>query len=387
LLVGRGTNTSSFSVSLNFDPIDNEKLPLAKTIHISPTSRFDIQDVSDALEEQGDSLTSFNKIALSSLHTTAGVLEQSFATKLGNTREGILNLVRSARRLFPEGAPYWHDQMEFRDELSLEQRKYEPLNADSHLAFICLGLCNSVLYEYDPADPIFFVDLDGEFQGTYRSRKLLAIGYDDASCVHEKFIPVEMPQQDQCALDLSSHLQDFQKLIDQYKIHQGVITFELDPHEKHAGVTVNEFETLLMERDITDVLKNPVKYMLGNVSEFAKHPLSLPNKAKKVMMYELHQAIRDGLRLASRGVSAIEHISERLGVQLPLLEHAIDLIATPLETRWMNLGNSMRFLINAENEEDAGRIITGTYQSPILIQWRRTESDIRHLKVRLLRFS
>ncbi|MCY4223266.1 MAG: hypothetical protein OXF06_00360 [Bacteroidetes bacterium] len=339
------------------------------------------------MEQQGDSLNSFEKIALSSLHTTAGMLEQSFATKLGNTSEGIHNLVRSARRLFPEGAPYWHDQMEFRDELSLEQRKYEPLNADSHLAFICLGLCNSVLYNYDPKDPIFFIDLDGEFQGTYRSRKLLAIGYHDVSCVHERFIPVEMPKQDRCALDLSGHLLDFQTVIDQNKIHRGVLTFELDTQEKHAGVTVNEFENLLMERDITDVLKNPLKYMLGNVSEFAKHPLSLPNKAKKVMMYELHQAIRDGLRLASRGVSAVEHIAERLGMQLPLLEHAVDLIATPLENRWMNLGNSMRFLINAEDNEETGRIVTGTYQSPILIQWRRAESDIRHLKVRLLKFS
>jgi len=320
------------------------------------------------------------------LHTTAGLLEQSFATKLGNTQEGINNLIQSARRLFPEGAPYWHDQMELRDELSVEQRKYEPLNADSHLAFICLGLCNCVLYTFDPKNPIFLIDLDGEFQGIFRSRKLLAIGYNNVECVHEDSIAVSMPHKDQGALDLSDTLKNYQTIIDQHKIQRGVITFELDPREKFSGVTVNEFETLLMERDITDVLKNPLKFMLSNVSEFARRPFSIPGKAKQVIMYELHQTIRDGLKLATRGASALEHIAERLGVDLPLLEHAIDRIATPLETRWMNLGSSVRFLINTDDNEVSGRIMTGTYQSPILIQWRRPESDIRNLKVRVLRF-
>ncbi len=358
-------------------------------MNLTPSSRLDITNISQSLTESDlAAFSSYEKIALSSLHTTAGLLEQSFAVKLGNTQEGINNLIRSARRLFPEGAPYWHDQMDLRDELSAEQRKYEPLNADSHLAFICLGLCNCVLYSFDPKDPIFLIDLDGEFQGVFRSRKILAIGYNTAECVHEDSITVPMPQKDRAALDLSSTLQNYQSIIDQQKVHRGVISFALAPQEKFAGITVNEFETLLMERDITDVLKNPLKFMLSNVSEFARHPFSIPGKAKQVIMYELHQTIRDGLKLATRGASALEHIAERLGVDLPLLEYAIDKIATPLESRWMNLGNSVRFLINADDHDTpSGRIMTGTYQSPILIQWRRPESDIRHINVRILKFT
>ncbi len=362
---------------------------IAASLDLSPGSRLDIKNVSPKLGQiDSPSFSSFEKVALCSLHTTAGFLEQSLAAKLGNKPEGVDYLVRSAHRLFPEGAPYWHDRMELRDELTAEQRKHEPLNADSHLAFICLGLCSCALYEFDPNEPIYFIDLDGEFQGTFRSRKTLAVGYNEIRCVHEETLPIKIPRKDQYALDLSQHLSDLQPLVNKHKIHRGLITFELDPSEKNAGITVNEYETLLVERDITDVLKNPLRYMLGHASELVRHPRKLPEKARKMLTYELHLAIRDGLQLASRSVSAIEYMVERLGMRLPLLESVIDRLAAPLETRWMNLGATARFLINAEDEQPQGRIMTGTYQSPILIQWRRpeTDTDTRKLRVRLLEF-
>ncbi len=365
-----------------------KKSPLATTLHLSASSRLDMQNVSQALAKvDRDSFSSFRNIAVSSLHTTAGFLEQPLAAKLRNSPEGIGHLVRSIKRLFPEGAPYWHDRMELRNELTEEQRKSEPLNADSHLAFICLGLCNSVLYTFDPEDPIYFIDLDGESRGTFRSRKVLVTGYNDMECVHEEILSIAVPEQDRCALDLSENLSNLQVLANKHKIPQGLLTLELESDEKHAGITVNEFESLLVERDITDVLMNPLKYMLNNVSEFARRPLMLPRKAKKMLAYELRLAIRDGLKLAGRSVSAIEYIAERLHMRLPLLEYIIDRIASPLEARWMNLGSTARFLINADSDTAHGKIMVGTYQSPILIQWRRPESDVRRVRARLFRLT
>ena len=329
----------------------------------------------------------FDRIAFCSVHTTAGFLEQPLALKLGNTREGIESLVRSARRLFPEGAPYWHDRMELRSELTAEQRKHEPLNADSHLAFICLGLCNCVLYKFAPDHPVYFIDLDGESNQTFRSRKSIAVGYNNATCVHEETLKVDLPKKNQCAVDLNNSLPDLQALVAKYQIHRGLVTLELAPGEKHAGVTVNEFESLLVERDITDVLMNPLRYTLSNAPRFARNPLRVPGKAKNMLQYEIHLAIRDGLRVANRSVSILEYMVERLGMHLPLLEHIIDRIASPLEARWMNLGSSIRMLINAKDEDPLGRVMVGTYQSPILIQWRRPESDVREMHLRLLRFT
>lgn len=320
------------------------------------------------------------------MHTTAGFLEQPFAAKLGNKPEGVDYLVRSAHRLFPEGAPYWHDRMELRDELTDEQKTHEPLNADSHLAFMCLGLCNCALYEFDPEDPIYFIDLDGEFRGTFRSRKAIAVGYNKTECVHEEVLLIKMAEKDQHAMNLSESLKKLQALVEVHKIHRGFVTIELDSEETCAGITVNEFETLLVERDLTDVLMNPLQYMLEHASELVRHPMELPGKAKKVLTYELHLAIRDGLRLANRSVSALEYMVERLGMRLPLLESVIDRLAKPLETRWMNLGTAARFLINAENEDAYGKIAVGTYQSPILIQWRKPQLITRKVYLGLHRF-
>ena len=250
--------------------------------------------------------SNFDKVAFCSVHTTAGFLEQPLVLKLGNNREGIESLVRSARRLFPEGAPYWHDRMELRSELSAEQRKHEPLNADSHLAFICLGLCNCVLYESTPDHPVYFIDLDGKSKETFRSRKSMVVGYNNATCVHEETLKVDLPKKNQCAVDLNKSLPDLQALVAKYQIHRGLVTLELAPGEKHAGVTVNEFEALLVERDITDVLLNPLRYMLHNAPQFARHPLMVPSKAKNMLQYEIRLAIRDGLRVANRSVSILE---------------------------------------------------------------------------------
>lgn len=331
--------------------------------------------------------SNFDRVAFCSVHTTAGFLEQPLVLKLGNNREGIESLVRSARRLFPEGAPYWHDRMELRSELSAEQRKHEPLNADSHLAFICLGLCNCVLYEFTPDDPVYFIDLDGKSKETFRSRKSMVVGYNNAACVHEEILKIDLPKKNQCAVDLSKSLPDLQALVAKYQIHRGLVTLELAPGEKHAGVTVNEFEALLVERDITDVLMNPLRYMLHNAPQFARHPLMVPSKAKNMLQYEIRLAIRDGLRVANRSVSILEYMVERLGIHLPLLEYVIDRIASPLEARWMNLGSTIQLLINAKDKDPLGRVVVGTYQSPILIQWRRPESDVREMHLRLLRFT
>ncbi len=373
---------------LTSDSINDKNSTVAATLHFSPRSRLDIKNVSSALAEvEHGPFASFEKIAICSLHTTAGFIEQPLATKLGNNSEGIDHLVRSAHRLFPEGAPYWHDRMELRNELTPEQRKHEPLNADSHLAFICLGLCNCALYEFAPDAPIYFIDLDGESRGTFRSRRTLAVGYNHTQCVHEEILAIKMPQKDQYALDLSQHLNRLQSLVNKHNIHHGLVILELDSDEKNAGITVNEYETLLVERDLIDVLKNPLKYMLDNASALMRHPLTLPGEAKKILTYELHLAIRDGLRFASRSVSALEYMVERLGMRLPLLESVIDRLATPLENRWMNLGTTARFLIHADHDVSPGRIAIGTYQSPILIQWRQPNTDIRKLRIRLLQFS
>ena len=52
----------------------------------------------------------------------------------------------------------------------------------------------------------------------------------------------------------------------------GRIDISLAPNEHHAGLTVNEYETLLMKHDLAEVLRNPLRFM----AEKGKHMPSQP---------------------------------------------------------------------------------------------------------------
>lgn len=370
----------------------NSSTTTAAAIAFSPRARLDIIDAARELElSRNGQFVGYEYLLYCSLHTTAGFLQQSLATKLGNHRDAVETFVRSAQRLFPEGAPYWHDRMELRSELSEEQRKREPLNADSHLAFISLGLSNCVTYRSEPAAPVYLIDLDGIFKDTRRNRTSLVIGYNQAECVHESTVEMKAPDNHVAAVNLSNTCIDLDEhvpaLIAEHEVHRGLVTVELEEPEEHAGLTVNEFETLLVEKDITGVLLDPLKYMVREAPSIVRHPFSLPKKVRRLLNYEIRQAVHEVLSTASRNVSALERMVERLDLHLPILEHIIDRLAAPSEARWMNLGRSVSLLINADDAEKTGSIVLGTYQSPILIQWRQPEPRTRRLIIRLYRFS
>ena len=69
------------------------------------------------------------------------------------------------RVVFPPGGEYRHDQLHLRAELSDEQKAVEPRNGDSHLTFIGAGMRNCVTYRNRPPAPVYFIDLDGKYQG------------------------------------------------------------------------------------------------------------------------------------------------------------------------------------------------------------------------------
>jgi len=363
----------------------------AACITLIPQKRLDIIDVSQQMvEDLHARFAWFPRLLCCSLHTTAGYLHEQLATKLGPDRESVSAYVRSAQRLFPEGAPYWHDQMHLRNELSEEQRKQEPLNADSHLAYICLGLANCVTYRNNPAAPIHFIDLDGKFNGSTRSRKSWIVGYDATDCIHESVVDIPIPKKHVQAISLTGTatnlLTPVEQLVRQHKLSRGLVTIDLEDNEKHAGLTVNEFETLLVEKDLTTALLDPLKYVVRNSPKLLRDPLSLPSRAQQFLTAELKRIVPEVLNTASRNVSRLEYIVERLGFHLHFLEYIIDRLAAPSETRWMNLGRHINLLVNSETENGPGRVHLGTYQSPILIQWRHPEQSVRRLVVRLHRF-
>ena len=112
------------------------------TVRLAPQRRFEAIDVNARIaQDAGDVLRRHRRVMYCSMHTTAGFLDQSLSMRLGDSHDQFFE---SFNRLFPPDAEYHHDRLELRSELTADQRKIEPRNADSHLTFIGAGLRNCV---------------------------------------------------------------------------------------------------------------------------------------------------------------------------------------------------------------------------------------------------
>lgn len=351
--------------------------PSEFTLELTPETRLDVINVSDQLtEEAGDALAQYDRAMYCSYHTTAGYLDQRICSRLDYNRDSLQAFVRSFQRLFPPDADYQHDQLHLRSELSEAQRRVEPLNADSHLTFIGSGLENCVTYRNVPDTPVYFIDLDGINGATRRRRHTTVIGYNDEADVEtlEMTIPVSSHRIDSIDL-LDEKLEIFdqlQDLIRQHGIAKGRIDISLHPDEQHAALTVNEYETLLMKHDVAEVLRNPLGFMAEKGKNMLLDPKSVPSKVKNYAKYDL--------------VRVINETVDKLGLSDTLLERVIDKFVAVSASRRLRMKRGVSLMVNNTDANGIGSIVQGTYQSPILVQWRRAPSQTRRLNVRLTHF-
>jgi hypothetical protein len=161
-------------------------------------------------------------------------------------------------------------------------------------------------------------------------------------------------------------------LLARYEVHKGKIVLSLEPGEQHAGLTVNEYETLLMQHDLAEVLRNPLRFMAQKATNMLRDPKAIRSKAKNYMKYDLVQLVNE--------------VIDTLGLHESLVERLIDRIAAASASRRLRLKRSVTMLVNAPDDQNPGAIVHGTYQSPILVQWQKAEGQARHVNVRLVRF-
>jgi thiamine phosphate synthase YjbQ (UPF0047 family) len=353
--------------------------PSQLTVHFQPESRLDVIDVNEHVEAETDGfLAAHRKAIYCSHHTTAGFLEETICNRLDRRPDQVQEFLAPFRELFPFGANYQHDQLHLRQELSPEQRQTEPRNADSHLTFIGSGLENCVTYPSDPSRPVFFVDLDGINKDNQdrRERRATVIGFDDERAVEETemVVPVSNHRIDSVSLrDPRLGLFDqLHEMLAERGITTGRVTIELPPGEKHAGLTVNEYETLLMKHDLAEVLRDPLRFMARKGRNMISDPGAIPDKAKNYAKYDL--------------VRLVNKVVDTLGLSESLVERVIDkCLAVPAE-RFLRMKRSVTLLVSEDESNGEGTIVQGRYQSPILVQWRKSSPQKRRLRVRLTRF-
>lgn len=312
------------------------------TLEMQPRARFDVVDVRRrVLEMCGPILERRPWVLYCSYHTTAGYLDQGIASRLNARRDGVTPYLRAFQTVFPEGAGYQHDELHLRQELSEEQRRTEPRNGDSHLAFIGAGLRSCVAYHERPNEPVYFIDFDGVNGASPRRRITSIVGFTEERVVaRERFrIPVPAQPVDSVNLkDPSLGLFDrIQTLINRHGVIKGRIQLTLVETDRRAGLTVNEYETLLMQRDLRDVIRNPFRFMV-------EQPCRLLASLRRIRT------------------------------------------STMTCTRFLRLQRSISLLVSECAITGVSRVVHGKYQSPILVQWGLAGGYTRELDCCLTQF-
>jgi thiamine phosphate synthase YjbQ (UPF0047 family) len=344
--------------------------PLDITLELAPRTRFDVVDLRSRFAEEHQSLTAYPQCLYWSSHTTAGFLDRSLAARL--SAQHIPTYVEAFRTLFPEGAGYEHDRLEIRKDLDPGQRAVEPRNGDSHLAFIASGLHTCVTHPNRPGEPVFFVDLDGITDGKPRRRRTRVIAFNRERIVTAAQIevpisahPVDSINLKDPRLGIYDQLSD---LVGAAGISRGRLRVSLDPTERHSALTVNEYETLLMQHDLAEILRNPLRFVAEKYRHALANPRAVPAKTLGYAKYDL-------VRVLNQSVDA-------LGLRGSIVEKVIARTLAFPASRFLRMRRSVSLLVS-EREDGTAGFVEGIYQSPILVQWQKTPRQSRILNVSL----
>ena len=348
--------------------------PLDVTLELAPRARFDVVDLRTRFAAEHEALNAYPRCLYWSFHTTAGFLDRSLAARL--SAQHIPTYVDAFRTLFPEGAGYEHDRLERRTDLDAEQRAIEPRNADSHLAYIASGLRPCVTHPNRSGETVYFVDLDGVYEGRPRRRQARVIGFSQERLVTATRIEVPVSQHPIDSINLKDpRLGVYDELMHFAKnagIGKGRLRVTLDPGERHAALTVNEYETLLMKYDLAEVLRNPLRFVAEKYRHAMANPRAVPAKTLGYAKYDLVRVLNQSLdSLGLRG-SIVEKIMART-------------LAVPA-ARFFRMRRSVSLLVSDCPGGTTG-IVEGTYQSPILVQWQNAPRQSRVLNVSLTEIS
>jgi thiamine phosphate synthase YjbQ (UPF0047 family) len=351
--------------------------PTELRLTLAPQRRFEAIDVNTRIaEENGDLLKHHQRALYCSFHTTAGYLDQSLSVRLHSSQDQLSQFFRTFRALFPHGAAYHHDRMELRTELSDAQKKVEPRNADSHLTFIGAGLRNCVTYRTQPRAPVYFIELDGKTDVMRRQRSTTVLAYDHERIVSRTSLTIPVSKHPIDSVNLGDPrlglLAQVNELLSRSGLETGRVDLVIDPSERHVGLTVNEYETLLMKNDLVNVLKDPLRFARIKARNMLDDPFAIPGKTLSYAKYDV--------------VRVLNSLMEALRLDQSSFERLVAKAMSVPARRFMR-SRRVSFLAATDAGHDVARVVHGTYQSPILVQWQSAARQERRLDIEIVQLS
>jgi hypothetical protein len=120
-----------------------------------------------------------------------------------------------------------------------------------------------------------------------------------------------------------------------------------------------------MKHDLLDVLRDPLRFMKEKGRNMLRDPRAIPGKAKNYAKYDLVRFVNEAL--------------DALGLSESVIERVIDRILALPASRFLRMKRRIRLLVCEGDTKDGGMIVQGRYQSPILVQWKKTDRGSRRL--------
>ena len=354
--------------------------PTQLTLELKPQTRYQVIDITRRiLDSHGDILKKFKNTLYCSFHTTAGFLEEDQSAALRYRIDRVSPFIGSFQRLFPPNANYRHDQLQLRTELTEAERKVEPKNADSHLVFISAGMKNCVTYKNRLEQPVYFIDLDGingNNGNQSHCRKTAILVFNHEQVVHKAKMDVPVSKHPIDSINLNDpdleFMAEINDLIQKLGIRHGKIDIQLGEKEMNAGLTVNEYETMLMKNDLAEVLHNPLKYMAIKGKHALAAPKLIPEKTLNYAKYDL--------------VHVFNVLMDSIGLSETFIEKCLSLFLRLPASHFLGMKRHISLFVSEESTNGNGRVVFGKYQSPILVQWRSTSNKTRRMDVTISEF-
>jgi thiamine phosphate synthase YjbQ (UPF0047 family) len=345
--------------------------PRELKLTLAPQRRFEAIDVNHRISaEAGDVLHHHRRALYCSFHTTAGYLDQSLSARMHHRQDLLSQFFRAFHALFPQGGEYHHDRMELRSELSDEQKVVEPRNADSHLTYIGSGMRNCVTYRTRPEAPVYFIELDGLTDAVQRRRTTKVVAYDEERVVERVPVRVPVSKHPVDSINLADPrlglVESVNELLTQHGLQYGRVDLVVDPTERNVGLTVNEYETLLMQNDLADVLRDPLRFARIKARHALQDPRSIPGKTLNYAKYDV--------------VRVLNSLMEALRLDEGSFERLIAKVMALPARRFLR-SRRVSFLAASEGAHNHSRLLRGTYQSPILVQWQSPAHGVRRVEI------
>jgi len=75
-----------------------------------------------------------------------------------------------------------------------------------------------------------------------------------------------------------------------------------------------------------------------------------------------------------------------MGLSESLFERIVNKVLAVPAQRFLRMKRSVSLLVSDQDEDRRSSIVQGSYQSPILLQWKKAQMQTRKLRVKLVRF-